>query len=148
MSRSMQRYFGLFDQIVELMGDETLEVRVLSDILDSGFEELSVGFIPAAADRLVVGDLMRTRLEHIRVLFVIGCNDGLLPKRADRGGILSDYDREILKGAGMELRLAAREEVFCQQYYLYLLLTKPSQKLYVSFSETSADGKALPALLI
>ena len=68
---------------------------------------------------------MRTRLEHIRVLFVIGCNDGLLPKRADRGGILSDYDREILKGAGMELALAAREEVFCQQYYLYLLLTKP-----------------------
>ena len=47
---------GLFDQIVELMGDETLEVRVLSDILDSGFEELSVGFIPAAVDRLVVGD--------------------------------------------------------------------------------------------
>ena len=137
------KVLGLFDQIVELMGDETLEVRVLSDILDSGFEELSVGFIPAAVDRLVVGDLMRTRLEHIRVLFVIGCNDGLLPKRADRGGILSDYDREILKGAGMELALAAREEVFCQQYYLYLLLTKPSQKLYVSFSETSADGKAL-----
>ena len=137
------KVLGLFDQIVELMGDETLETRVLSDILDSGFEELQVGFIPAAVDRLVVGDLMRTRLEHIRVLFVIGCNDGLLPKRAERGGILSDYDREILKGAGMELALAAREEVFCQQYYLYLLLTKPSEKLYVSFSETAADGKAL-----
>ena len=26
---------------------------------------------------------------------------------------------------------------------MYLLLTKPSQKLYVSFSETSADGKEL-----
>ncbi len=137
------KVLGLFDQIVELMGDEILETRVLSDILDSGFEELQVGFIPAAVDRLVVGDLMRTRLEHIRVLFVIGCNDGLLPKRAERGGILSDYDREILKGAGMELALAAREEVFCQQYYLYLLLTKPSEKLYVSFSETAADGKAL-----
>ncbi len=137
------KVLGLFDQIVKLMGDEILETRVLSDILDSGFEELQVGFIPATVDRLVVGDLMRTRLEHIRVLFVIGCNDGLLPKRAERGGILSDYDREILKGAGMELALAAREEVFCQQYYLYLLLTKPSEKLYVSFSETAADGKAL-----
>lgn len=137
------KVLGLFDQIVELMGDETLEVNVLSDILDSGFEELQVGFIPATVDRLVVGDLMRTRLEHIRVLFVIGCNDGLLPKRTERGGILSDYDREILKGAGMELALAAREEVFCQQYYLYLLLTKPSKQLYVSFSETSSDGKAL-----
>mgnify|MGYP000506088499 FL=1 len=88
-------------------------------------------------------EIDENEIEHIRVLFVIGCNDGLLPKRADRGGILSDYDREILKGAGIELALAAREEVFCQQYYLYLLLTKPSQKLYVSFSETSADGKAL-----
>ena len=138
-----EKVLGLFDQIVELMGDEALEVNVLSDILDSGFEELQVGFIPATVDRLVVGDLMRTRLEHIRVLFVIGCNDGLLPKRTERGGILSDYDREILKGAGMELALAAREEVFCQQYYLYLLLTKPSKQLYVSFSETSSDGKAL-----
>ena len=38
------------------MGDETLEVRVLSDILDSGFEELSVGFIPAAVDLSLLGD--------------------------------------------------------------------------------------------
>ena len=78
------------------MGDEHFTVLESTDTLDSGFEEPSVGSIPAAVDRLVVGDLMRTRLEHIRVLFVIGCNDGLLPKRADRGGILSDYDREIL----------------------------------------------------
>lgn len=133
----------LFDQIVTLMGEEKLDMRVLSDILDSGFEELKVGFIPATVDRLVVGDLMRTRLEHIRVLFVIGANDGLLPKRSEKGGILSDYDREILKGEGMELSLPAREEVFCQQYYLYLLLTKPSEALYVSFCENSADGKAL-----
>ena len=139
------KLLALFDQIVELMGDEILEVKVLSDILDSGFEELQVGFIPAAVDRLVVGDLMRTRLNHIKVLFVIGANDKILPKPSQKGGILSDYDREVLKQEGMELSMPAREEVFCQQYYLYLLLTKPSKELYISFCETSADGKALRA---
>ena len=143
------KVLGLFDQIVELMGEEKLEAGVLSDILDSGFEELQVGFIPATVDRLVVGDLMRTRLEHIRVLFVVGANDGLLPKRTERGGLLTDYDREVLKGEGLSLALPAREEAFCQQYYLYLLLTKPSEELYLSYCACTSEGKALrPAHLL
>lgn len=143
------KILGLFDQIVELMGEERLESRVLSDILDSGFEELQVGFIPAAVDRLVVGDLMRTRLEHIKVLFVVGANDRLLPRQTERGGILTDYDREILKGEGVSLALSAREEAFHQQYYLYLLLTRPSDALYLTYSECSSDGKILrPAHLL
>ena len=69
---------------------------------------------------------MRTRLEHIRVLFVIGCNE-MIPQAQTEAAF--QIMTEILKGAGMELALAAREEVFCQQYYLYSLNKAVSKAL-------------------
>lgn len=38
-----------------------------------------MGLIPAVVDRVVVGDITRTRLSHIKVLFFAGVNDGIVP---------------------------------------------------------------------
>ncbi len=142
------KVLDLFDQIVQLMGDEELKPQLLIDTLHSGFQGLKVGFIPVTFDRVVVGDLARTRIGRIKALFLIGANDKVLPKETPQGGILSDYDRETLKEAGMSLLPTAKEEAFFQQEYLYLMMTKPSERLVVTYSECSREGKELrPAYL-
>jgi len=146
--QAFQKVLDLFDQIVELMGEDELKPQLLIDTLHSGFEGLKVGFIPVTFDRVVVGDIARTRISRIKALFLIGANDKVLPKENPQGGILNDYDRETLKEAGMALLPTAKEEAFFQQEYLYLMVTKPSEKLIVSYSESSREGKELrPAYL-
>ena len=54
----------LFGQFETLMGNERMTLQVFSEILEAGFSEIQVGLIPAALDRLVVGDL-RLSLIHI-----------------------------------------------------------------------------------
>ena len=60
--------------------------REYAEILDAGFAEIKVGLIPAVVDRIVVGDITRTRLSNIKVLFFAGVNDGIVPSVSDAAG--------------------------------------------------------------
>lgn len=139
----------LFEHLVDLLGEETVTIKEYGELLDAGFAEAKVGFIPPGVDQIVVGDIERTRLKDIRVLFFIGVNDGIVPKSGGNGGILSDLDRELLMEHDMELAPTKRQSVYTEQFYLYLNMTKPQNRLYITYSKVSMEGKTLrPSFLI
>lgn len=139
----------LLDRLYELLGTETVGKREYLEILKAGLSELSVGMIPASADRVVAGDLKRTRLDKVRYLFFLGVNEGVVPADLGRGGILTEQERETLKQNELELAPTAREEGFMQRFYLYLMMTKPSRCLTVSWTTLSAEGKTMrPSSLV
>lgn len=102
----------LFDRLAALLGDETVSRREYAQILDAGFAEIQVGLIPAVVDRVVTGDLTRTRLSHVKALFFIGVNDGIVPGAARRGGILTEAERRILKERGVSWLLQPGKKAF------------------------------------
>ena len=107
------------------------------------------GLIPAVFDRVVIGDITRTRLNGIKVLFFAGLNDGVVPKASGGGGILSDQERRRLREQNVELAPTLREDGFLQRFYLYLAMTKPKDRLYLTCSETGLDGSSLmPSYLL
>ena len=130
----------LFEKIIFLTGDEKANAGELLAMLDSGFEEIKVGLVPPTLDRVVVGDIERTRLGKVKILFLIGANDGVIPKSDASGGVLTREERNFLQESGIELSPTARENAFIQRFYLYLVLTKMSEKLLVSFVRSGADG--------
>ena len=139
----------LLDQIMELIGSEKMSVKEFADILDAGFDEIEVGIIPRSVDRIIVGDMERTRLKPVKYLFFLGVNDGNIPAKASKGGIISDIDREFLKGSNQELAPSPRDQMYIQKYYLYLNLTKPSEGLFLSYIGMDAQGAAIrPSYLI
>ena len=132
----------LLDKMVELLGEETVSLEEYAKIMDAGFEAAKVGIIPPGYDRVVFGDIERSRLDNIKVLFFVGVNDGIIPKSQGADGILSQWERELLETYDMELAPTAREQTFIQKFYLYLNLTKPSRRLYLSYARVDGEGKA------
>lgn len=130
----------LFDKLVMLLGDCRMSFAEYQELLDAGLSEMKVGLIPAGTDQVVVGDMERSRLKDIRVLFFAGVNEGSVPRDKGRGGILSELDREILSEQEVELAPTSRQEAYIQKFYMYLNLTKPSHRLYLSFSLTDPGG--------
>ncbi len=133
----------LLEKIVELLGGEKMSLREYEGILEAGFEEAKVGIIPPGIDQVLAGDLERTRLKDVKVLFFLGMNDGWVPKNSDSGGILTDQDREFLEASKVELAPTQREKGYIQKFYLYLMMTKPSRRLYLSYCKSDSDGKAM-----
>lgn len=139
----------LLEQVIGLLGQETMQIKEFSDILDAGFAEIKVGTIPQNVDKVVIGDIERTRLCEIKALFFVGVNDGVIPKSGGNGGIISDIDREFLQESEFELAPTPRQQMYIQRLYLYLMMTKPTEHLYLSYAKVDSEGKSIrPAYLV
>lgn len=139
----------LFQKCIDVLGNQYLSIDELEEILDAGFEAAKVAVIPPGYDSVTIGDIERTRLNHVKILIFLGVNEGIVPKSVNQGGIISQYERDTLEHAKISLAPGAREQAFIQKYYLYLNMTKPSEQLYLTYSRVDSEGKALrPSYLI
>ncbi len=135
---------NLLEQMTGLMGEECLSLAEYKQILVTGFETLKVGIVPPGMDTVMVGDIERTRLKDTKkILFLLGVNDGVIPKEEAGGSILSDFDREQLEEKGIVLAPTARENIFRQRLYLYSLFAKPTEQLILCYSRSASDGSVL-----
>ena len=141
----------LLESLYSLLHDEDLSAREYAEVLEAGFAELKVGTIPQNVDRVQVGDLERTRLRDVKYLYFLGAHDGVIPRAAGGGGVLSEIDRQYLRSACPDVELAPSpvELMNTQSLYLYMMMTKPVSGLTVSFPKLDPSGKSLrPAYII
>lgn len=144
-----KKIMELFDKIVHLLGSEKVSVKEYNRIMASGFDEIKIGLIPPTKDCVVIGDIERTRLDNIKAMFFIGVNDGYVPKKSDSRSVLSETDRQKLKEMDVSLSMSVREKAFVQRFYLYLIMTKTSGRLYITYAYNSMDMKAiLPSYIV
>lgn len=139
----------VLNQFVELLGEETISLQEYCDLLDAGLEEAKVGIIPPSMDQIIVGDVQRSRIKDVKVVFLVGANDVYIPGAMQTGGILSEHDRTKITETGVGLAPGTKEKTYIQKFYLYLMLTKPTHQVYLTYSKISTEGKAIrPSYLI
>ena len=139
----------VLDQFVELLGDEYISIQEYCELLDAGLEQARVGIIPPSIDQVILGDVQRSRIQDVKVVFLVGANDIYIPGSVQNGGLLTEYDREKMGDMGVALAPTAKEKTYIQKFYLYLLLTKPTNQVCLTYSKTSVDGKAIrPSYLV
>ena len=153
MEKEYNQIYGivmdLLDKMVEILGNETVSRQEFRQLLESGLSQAKVALIPPSIDQVMVGDMERSRLKEIKVLFFVGVNEGNIPKSTQTGGILSEMDRDFFKEQGVELAPGPKELMNMQRFYLYMNMTKPGKQLILSYSDTNAKGEGIsPAYLI
>ena len=139
----------IYNQIVLLLGEEQISLKEFAEVFETGLVEAKVGLIPPGLDEIVIGDTQRTRLKDIRALFFVGVNEGIVPKVIGSGGILSDIERELLTNSGIELAPTKRQQAFTENFYIYLSMTKPKDRLYITYHRVNDEGKSVgPSYLL
>ena len=108
----------------------------------------TMGVLPGTADQVMLGDFVRTRTPAVPILFVLGCNEGLLPPVRTDDELISDGELEWLKEQGLELWNGVQALTEMERLELYTAFNKAQQKIFFSYS-FSADGEELsPAPLV
>ena len=137
------------NSLVEVMGDEKISIEKFAKILSVGFEKNEMGLIPVALDEVTVGDIARIRSQGVKALYIVGVNDGVLPRVSKEEGILSDRDRNMLKEKGLELAPDTKTQVFEEQFLVYTTLTTACNYLMLTYPMADIEGKALrPSVVI
>lgn len=139
-SQVYEKFIAVLDKTMVLLGEEEMEREHFMEILMAGIADMQLGVIPSTLDQVMIGDMERSRLHHVRILFVTGTNEGLIPKNASGKGILADKDREQLKDRKLQLAPGTREQMFLQQYYWYLQITQASERLVITYRRSDERG--------
>ena len=139
---------SIFDQLIELIGDEKISAEDYGAILKSGFEAVEIGLLPPAIDQIIVGTMQRTRAGSIKAMIVMGANDGLLPAASPSESLLNEDEKTALYQRGVEIcridDLRAQEEKLA----IYKNFSKPSRCIWVSYSASDLEGReSKPSLL-
>ena len=142
--RSAESYksaMELLDQISQIIGDEKMELGEFIDIYLAGLTNVQVGVIPQAADGLSMGTMIRTRPRAAKAVVVIGANEGKLPLEPSTEGLFSVDEKSYFRDKDFALGDLDDIKMYEEQVAMYRMMSKPSEKLYVSYSLADSDGK-------
>lgn len=139
----------VLDRLYKHLGEECVSVQEFRDLLLAAKNSSSVAVLPPDTDVVLMGDIKRSRLDSVKVLFLVGANDSAIPLPVTSGGVLSAMERQRLIDNNFELAPSDRQQSFSQRFYIYLCLSKPKDRLYISHTAVnSADEAQLPSSLI
>ena len=139
----------LLDQVTEIMGDAEFDLAEFTEIYAAGLTNVEVGVIPPAADGLSVGTMIRTRPRPVRAAVILGDNEGTLPMQPSPEGLFSVDEKEFFRSKGFALGALDDIKMEEENAAMYRMLSKPSEKVYISWSMTDLGGAELsPSPLI
>ena len=138
-----QIFCDVLDQFVEILGDTELDGEEFARLLRLVLTQYSVGTIPATLDQVKVSEITRNDRHRVRVLFLLGANDHLLPKIEKDGGVLDSDDRQALAQRDIPLSDATFDELDNELQNIYACLAQPTEQLHISWPVTDVTGAEL-----
>lgn len=138
----------VLDEIAKIFGRQKMTYDEYSKVLKIGLASKKLGQIPQTQDKLIVGDVNRSKTQKARAVFIIGVNDGIFPTNIGSEGFLNDKDRENLKKENLELAKGTKEKMYEQNFNIYKAFATAEEKLFISYASSDSDGKALRKSLV
>ncbi|MBF7096020.1 PD-(D/E)XK nuclease family protein [Alkalibacter mobilis] len=138
------KIIDLMDEIVEIFGNEKTGIKEYTDVISSGLESAELGILPSYSDEIVVGDVKRSRQNSIKVLFIVGLNEGVLPGEISEGGLFTSLEMKEMEEKGkVNMRDDRRYQSVQERYLFNLLLGQVENKIYFSYPLADFEGNSL-----
>lgn len=139
----------LLRQMLELTDEVEMDPELYFEMLQAGFETVRLGVIPTTMDQVLVGDLQRTKTGNLKVLFVLGVNDGILPSGGGKPGLFHQGEKEKIEELGLTICKSDRLKQEEEKLGIYKMLSLASDALYLSYTvKDGENGEMKPSLLI
>ena len=136
-----RRLADLLSMMQGLVGDTACDLDLFLRLLQSALSSVKIALLPQSADCVYIGDALDSRYDKVKVMFVVGAQQGKLPQDPVAGSILSDVYVGTLAAQNVQLHPTNREQFMGARFYLLQLLLTPSDALYVSYTTRGFDAK-------
>ena len=143
---------SLFEQLVEIGQEEDVPLEDFVNVFKAGIEEMAYATVPPRLDQVAIGELRRARYQLVSDLktpgqygikhaFVLGVNEGQIPRSMTESSLLSEAERESLKKVGIELAPSLVQTQIDEQFILYTVFTSAKESLTLSYASSNDEGK-------
>lgn len=133
---------SIFNNIVTIFGNEKMDIDEIREILYKMASEKITNNSDLYHSQLTILDIDNAQNRKSKYLFVIGCNEGYMPKPVGVQ-LISDREKVIINS---ELNSNLRLSTIYQNYKnaaIFNALILPQEKLFLSWSANDIDFKPL-----
>ena len=133
-SQAVDKLYGVFEQIIEVVGDVTLDYDEFINIVVSALDSIKISYAPMFVDSVYVGGAEKSRFCDCKAFFIVGAQAGVLPQSGTRVGILGENEERALKKCDVNLSPSAKESSAEEMLHVTQLLVMDKERLYVSYT--------------
>lgn len=131
----------LFDELVDLFGNDSITLKDFSAILDSALEGFDLGLTPPTVDQVLIGDIDRTRTDAIKACIVLGMAEGQFPLAGYEDSVFTSADRRAMGKLNIDLDPDTSRRLLDENFLAYLVLTRAQDRVLLTRSLADTDGK-------
>jgi ATP-dependent helicase/DNAse subunit B len=140
-SRQDLRAFEALNRLVgELEGWLALGGSLTPDEIVAALERTPVRGAGQAAGRVDVVDFLRARTRRYEIVFVLGLEEGTLPRRGEGSPFLDEETARELDSRLRRSRLAKPDPVERDRYLFYTACTRATRRLYLVREAANDEG--------
>lgn len=135
-------FIKVLDKICTV-SEHTMTHAEFSDMLSDTLSFETVGEIPQTKDEVMFGTADRIRPLRPKVVFLVGVNEDVFPAALKSDGLFSPAERGIMIENGLNVADNALSDRIDENFLFYYSAAAGSDKVYLSYSESAANGAAL-----
>lgn len=139
----------LLDNMVEVSGSAAVTPERFHALFKLLLDESRVGALPELLDQVRFSSASLMRTDGVKIVFLLGMNDGVFPKGGKSGGLFADGEKKLLASLGVNFTDTEEKSAFDGVFLAYTALCSASEKVFITLRKESAAGvKQYPALAV
>ncbi|MBN2222575.1 MAG: exodeoxyribonuclease V subunit gamma [Vallitaleaceae bacterium] len=136
------------DEIHEIIGEEKIQNNEYVNLIETGLSQIKLGQTPPSLDQIIVGDISRTKIKEVKAIFILGANDGKIPKITSSNQLITDQERQKLIQVGLHLAPPSHMNYSKEIMNVYMAISKATHLLHFSYPRKEERLNLFPATMI
>ncbi len=137
-----QSVFGAVKTIHDEMNDEPISLKRFYELFKLMTSKMKIASPPQKLDAVRIVDAESSRLDNVKVLFVIELNERVFPADPQNRGLFTEREKQMMINAKLPFSATAMHSVENERLVVYRTLCLPKERLYAVYSETDTSGKS------
>lgn len=149
MDSKLTEEFGrIWDALCEALSSmayclegEKLSISQYASLLEEILSGINLANPPETLDSVTAGDIERTRKAAPKAVFLVGANEGFIPRRGNLQSAFTSFERENLSDCGIELYDSAFIRCAKENYFAFRAMNLHEKKLIITYPSRDFSGR-------
>lgn len=133
----------LFDQMVQTCGSDAISAQNYEQLINDGLDSIKIALIPPGYDYVTIAPFEHNTLNNKKAIYILGANEKIMPRHIKTEGLLTDAERLVMAGQGLNISSGVSEDNFAERYLLYKGFSLATDYLWVSYALADSEGAGL-----
>lgn len=150
LKRVWNSFGDILTRLSDMLADEKITGNTYYRLFLQSVKETKIKAVVQTMDCVLIGSADAVRLREPKVLWILGANDGIFPKRpGGRNGLFSESEYQQFAAMDLVIGKTLEERIDEERFTACQMIAAPTEKLIVSFRAADLGGvKQLPGEIV